>query len=412
MLLVIGGGGQIYREYLLESAARRVPLWLLNSTEATWQDPYVQGTSVIPLLDADRLIPDSELILKTAADLASRHDVVGVWTYDETLVVTAADVAEALDLPGLGAAGVQNCRNKHRNRIALTEAGLPQPRFVYATDARGAREAAESIGYPVVVKPRGAGASIGVVRALGPDDIDRAFAIAEEGSFGGARAYEGGALVEEMVFGPEISVDGAVHAGGYEPFCLARKQVGLDPYFEETGHLVDAEDPLWSDTELFRVLREAHKAAGVLDGITHTEVKLTERGPVVVEINARAGGDLIPYLGRLATGVDPAHVAVDVAQGRCPDLARSTSAVVGIRFLYPARDGVVRAVTLPEPEEVPGLLQACRMARDGTTLLLPPRGFLSRYAYVICQAATPDECEAALDAAAAAAAVELDPIKE
>jgi hypothetical protein len=48
---------------------------------------------------------------------------------------------------------------------------------------------------------------------------------------------------------------------------------------------------------------------------------LTARGPVIVEINARIGGDLIPYLGRLATGVDPAHVAVDLARA-CPRRGR------------------------------------------------------------------------------------------
>ena len=409
MLLVIGSSAQHYREYLLESAARRVPLWLLDGVEPTWQSRYVQGATVVPLLDRQRLIPDQELLVKTAAGLAEQYDVTGVWTYDETLVVATASSAETLGLPGLGGEGVQNCRNKHRNRQVLTAAGLPQPRFAYVTDAATARTAAEQIGYPVVVKPRGAGASIGVVRAGSPQDIERCFAIAEAGSYGGARAYEGGALVEELVGGPEISIDGAVHGGEYLPFCLARKLVGMEPYFEELGHVVDAEDPLWADDELLRVLAEAHRAAGVRDGITHTEVKLTDRGPVIVEINARIGGDLIPYLGRLATGVDPAYVAVDLARGLRPDLRRSESAVFGIRFLYPPRDGRIRAVGLPDRAAVPGLVQAAQVVADGTELLLPPRGFLSRYAFVICRGSTAAECQAALDEAAALTTLDLDP---
>lgn len=409
VLLVIGSAGRVYREYLLRSASQRVPLWLLDGVESTWQAEYVQGTSVVPLLDRERLIPDEERLVGCAAELAARYEVDGVWTYDETLVVTAAAIADALALPGLGSGPVQNCRNKHRNREALTRAGLPQPRFEYVTDAAGARAAAARIGYPVVVKPRGGGASIGVVRALGAADIDAAFAIAEAGSYGGAKAYEGGALVEEMVFGPEISVDGAVHRGEYLPFCLARKKVGLDPYFEEIGHIVEAADVLWSDEELLRVLAEAHRTVGVRDGITHTEVKLTARGPVIVEINARVGGDLIPYLGKLATGVDPAHVAVDLARGIRPVLTRDRAAVVGIRFVYPERDGVVGRVRLPGREQAPGLIGAARMAPAGTMLRLPPRGFLNRAAYVICEAPTPRACEQALDAAAALVEVELAP---
>lgn len=412
VLLVIGSSARHYREYLLEAAAQRTALWLLDAAEPTWQRRHIQGAGVVPLLDTQRLIPDQELLVKTAAQLAEQHEITGVWTYDETLVVATAQIAESLALPGLGAEGVQNCRNKHRNRQVLTAAGLPQPRFAYVTDAASARAAADRIGYPVVVKPRGAGASIGVVRASGAQEIEQCFAIAEAGSFGGARAYEGGALVEELVDGPEISVDGAVHKGRYLPFCLARKVVGMEPYFEEIGHVVDARDPLWTDEELARVLREAHRAAAVRDGITHTEVKLTARGPVIVEINARIGGDLIPYLGKLATGVDPAHVAVDLARGLPPDLRRSQCAVFGIRFLYPPRDGRIRSVALPAPAAVPGLVQAAQVAADGTRLLLPPRGFLSRYAFVICRGESVAQCQAALDRAAAATVLELDPIDD
>jgi predicted ATP-grasp superfamily ATP-dependent carboligase len=412
MLLVIGSAGRLYREYLLRSAAERTDLWLLDAVEPTWQIPYIKGNSVVPLVDRERLIPDQRRLVELAAELAARYPVEGVWTYDETLVVTAAEVADALGLPGLGSGPVQNCRNKHRNREALTAAGLPQPRFAYVTDAAAARAAAAEIGFPVVIKPRGGGASIGVVRALAPEEVDEAFAVAEAGSFGGATAYEGGALVEEMVFGPEISVDGAVHGGEYLPFCLARKKVGLDPYFEEVGHIVDAGDELWADEELLRVLAEAHRAAGVRDGVTHTEVKLTARGPVVVEINARIGGDLIPYLGLLATGVDPAHTAVDLARGRRPELARTRADVVGIRFVYPPRDGVLEKVLLPSPEDVPGLIQAAQMAPDGTALLLPPRGFLSRAAFVICRGATAAQCEAALDQAEAMIEVGLGPLPD
>jgi hypothetical protein len=166
---------------------------------------------------------------------------------------------------------------------------------------------------------------------------------------------------------------------------------------------------LWADDELLRVLAEAHRAAGVRDGITHTEVKLTDRGPVIVEINARIGGDLIPYLGRLATGVDPAYVAVDLARGVRPDLRRSESAVFGIRFLYPPRDGRIRAVGLPDRAAAAGLFKAAQVVADGTELLLPPRGFLSRYAFVICRGGTAAECQAALDEAEALTALELDP---
>jgi biotin carboxylase len=409
-VLVVGSARQTYREYLLDSASRRRPLWLLDGAPNTWQQPYVRHTSVVPLVDQERLIPNRELLVKTAQEIAAEHQVDGVFTYDETLVVTTAHIAEALGLPGLGVDGVEHCRNKHRNRQALTAAGLPQPRYAYVTTLEEAVATAAELGYPVVVKPRGCGASIGVVRAADAGEIEAAFAVAEGASHTGAPAYEGGVLVEEYLEGPEISIDGALHRGEYQPFFLARKRIGEAPYFEEVGHTVSVDDPLLHDPEIIRVLTEAHRAVGVRDGITHTEIRLTDRGPAIIEINARLGGDLIPYIGKLATGIDPAFVAVDLATGLGPDLTRThTTGTVGIRFLYPPADGRIMGMWLPTPDDVPGLVEATPMVEPGTLLHLPPRGFIGRYAYLICRGDTPESCDAALDAAAALVSVDLAP---
>jgi biotin carboxylase len=410
--LVVGSGGQLYREYILASAAQRRPLWLLDAAEPTWQRPYLSGSTVVDLLDGHRLIPDQEGLITAAHEVAAQWGVAGVFTYDETLVIATAHMAEKLGVPGLSVAGAENCRNKHRTRMVLTEAGFVQPRFAFVTELDDAREAAAAFGYPVVVKPRGMGASIGVVMVRDPVDLQSAFAVAEGSSHDGNPSYEGGALVEEYLDGPEISIDGATSRGRYHPLFIARKDVGLAPYFEETGHLVDAADPLVSDSDLIAMLAQAHVALGIRDGITHTEVKFTARGPAIIEVNGRLGGDLIPYLGWLASGIDPGHVAVDVATGVAPTVTPWRRRTAGIRFLYPPRDGTIREISLPTKEAVPELLRATAMVPPGTVLRLPPNGYISRYAHLICSAEDPAACAAALDMAATRASVDLGPVSE
>ncbi|WP_027341489.1 ATP-grasp domain-containing protein [Hamadaea tsunoensis] len=410
IVLLLGSGGQPYREYLLSAAADTAAVWLLEGAEPTWQARYVRGASVVPLLDRARLIPDREQLIKTADELAATHKVIGAFSWDETLVVTAAHITDRLGLPGLTLDGVENCRNKHNTRQVLTAAGLVQPRFAYVTSVEEAASKAAEFGYPVVLKPRGMGASIGVIRADGPDDVAHAFAVAEAGSYGGSPSYEGGVLVEEFLTGPEISVDGAVVGGAYTPMFLAHKQIGLEPYFEEVGHVVDAADPLLSDEALLATLRTAHEALGVKDGITHTEVKLTPRGPAIVEVNARLGGDLIPYLGKRATGIDPGRAAVAIATGRTPELAATKTTAVGIRFCYPPANGTVRAIHVPAEGTLPGLVETRAIVADGAVLRLPPDGYITRYAYLIAEAATPAEVTAILDEAAALVSIDLDGI--
>jgi biotin carboxylase len=254
------------------------------------------------------------------------------------------------------------------------------------------------------------GASIGVTRADSPEQVAAAYEVADRLSHSGPPAYEGGALVEELVTGPEISIDGAVSGGEYRPFCLARKQVGFAPHFEETGHVVDSADPLLTDPDLVRVLARAHRALGLRDGITHTEVRLGGDGPVIIEINARLGGDLIPYLGLLATGIDPGRVAAEVATGRRPRWESTVQGCAGARFLYPPADCRVLAVTVPDPGAAPGLVEARAMVPPGASLRLPPRANLGRYAYVICTAGDPAVCHARLDDAAKLADVRYEPL--
>jgi biotin carboxylase len=417
LVLVIGSGQDLYRRYLLEGASGCFPLWLIDGQPPTWQRPFLAGSSVVAPLDAARMVADEDGLVEAARTVARSHRVVGVFTYDEALVIAAARVAEALGRPGLTTAGAQKCRNKHSSRRALMAAGLPQPRFALTSAVDEALRVAAAIGYPVVLKPRGMGASIGVIRAEDPGELEAAFRVADRASRTGPPAFEGGVLVEELVVGPEISVDGAVVGGRYHPFCLARKRLGLHPYFEEVAHIVDAADPLLRDPELLRVLTEAHRALGVGDGITHTEVRLSARGPIIIEVNARLGGDLIPYLGRLATGIDPGRVAAEVAAGVAPDLRGSRSACAGVRFLYPPTDCRILAVHTPDPATAPGLVQARTLVAPGTSLFLPPRTHIGRYAYVICLADEARTCESRLEEAAALTtldyeALDLAPVEE
>jgi biotin carboxylase len=174
----------------------------------------------------------------------------------------------------------------------------------------------------------------------------------------------------------------------------------MDPYFEELGHIVDGADELLSDPRVLDTLSMAHNAIGYRYGITHTELKLTARGPVIVEINGRLGGDLIPLLARYATGIDPGAAAVDVALGIKPEIPGPTrNRHVGLRFAYPDEDCVVESVHVPEPGGDNGVLRASAMVQPGAHMKLPPAEFMSRHAYVICAGRDSDECAVFLDKA-------------
>jgi hypothetical protein len=197
-----------------------------------------------------------------------------------------------------------------------------------------------------------------------------------------------------------------VRDGEVTPLFIGRKVIGYPPYAEEVGHFVDAADPLLGDPALLKALQWTHEALGFTDGVTHSEFMLTASGPKVIEVNGRLGGDLIPYLGSLATGIDPGLVAAAAATGRPVDLTPTRAGVAGIRFFYVAEeDTTIGSLGFAEDALPDGMDRVVVVAEPGTVVSPPPKGTVwGRIAFAIATgdsrsqvAARLAEAEAAFD---------------
>lgn len=405
LIILVNSGYHLYREYLLRQVAGAARVWLFLDREPGWERPFIAGATVVDTLDA-------EAMTEAAHRLAEHHTINGVLCWDEVRMLPSARLAAALGLPGGEPEAIANCRDKHRTRTALAEAGVPQAQSVLVSDLAQARSAAERTGYPVVLKPRALGASFGVVGVSTGSELAAAYQHCREAFEDGVPYYAEGVLVEQYLDGPEISVDSAVVNGEVLPMFVARKDSGYAPYFEEVGHTVDAEDPLLANPQLLAVLRDAHRAVGLRHAVTHTELRLTESGPRVIEINCRLGGDFIPYLGFLAAGIDCGRVAVEVACGRRPKLAPIRHQVAAISFHYPDVEVTVDAVDVSEDELPAGIHTIGVLAAPGQVLTPPPDGHVtSRYAYTIAVCDDTRNCARAIAEAATAVTLRATPLR-
>ncbi len=381
LVLVVGSGYHLYREYLLAGIARAANIWLLAPSEPSWERRYIVGSSVVDPFD-------TEALLAQGVELAAQQDVAGVISWDELLVLNAARLADRLGLPGPGVDAVARCRDKSRTRQALTGLGVPQPMSTPVSSLTDAAKVASGYGFPVVVKPLSLGASIGVSKVLHPDDLSAAYAHAS-GAFEDGNPPQATVLVEECVTGEEISVDCAVIGSVVTPLIVARKILGFGAACEEVGHTVDSSDPLLTVAAFGKYLQRVHDAVGYDTGITHVEVMLTANGPRLIEVNARLGGDLIPLVAAHASGIDAGRIAVDVALGIEPAQPdRGERTVARIDFLYPDEACKVGAIERHEP--LPdGVVDVVTLAQPGQELGLPPECHVAgRYGYVISVATT------------------------
>lgn len=398
-LLVLGSGDRGYREYALAAIAARYRLVLLDRGELGWERAYVVEHVRTPFT--------AEHVMPLVRRLGASHELVGVFTYDETAVELASLVATEHGLPGIDPACARRCRDKLEMRRALEAAGVPSATSRLVMSEAEASAAAEEIGYPVVVKPRSLAGSIAVVRVDGAAGIAAAY---RNACAAGHPKFEhmAGALVEEYLDGPEYSVESIVVDGEARIVAVTEKHLGMAPHFEELGHTVCASDPVWRDARLRSVTAQAHRALGIHTGATHAELRMTATGPRMIEVAARLAGDMIGHLVTLATGVDMSAGAADVAAGAAPDLEPTLARAAAVRLLYPPADARVRSLGMaPEALEHPWLDRVFWIAAAGDELRLPPRGFMSRLGCIVVTGDDGAACRDRLAQVEALARIEL-----
>ncbi|MFJ8003994.1 ATP-grasp domain-containing protein [Streptomyces fagopyri] len=388
-ILLLGAGAPEFREYVLRQIARVRPVVLVDQDPPTWARPYLASQTAIDMHDPEAA--EASLI-----KIADQLGAAGVTTYMEHFVELTARITHQLGLPGNSPTAAAACRDKATTRRLLAEHSIPSASSYLAQDADHGVKIARRLGYPVVVKPRGRAGSAGVLRADTDDEVRAAFHRALEDSVLGLEAWSvTGALVEEYLQGPEISVETVVLAPyQIQIVAVTRKTLGPEPQFQEVAHSVDAADPLLHDSTLASVVTAAVRALRLSRGVLHIELRLTPDGPHVIEVNGRPAGDLIPLLVERATGVNLPQALAALAAGETPDLTPTRSEAAAIGFLYPEHTGYIEHLDVHGALRQQLWLERLVWTRDpGTQVTAAPHASIDdRIAHWVVTGPTAAEC--------------------
>jgi len=288
---------------LILGACRQPQQWLVNA-----------GHEAVLMTAKDKItLEDIKASYRqvVVADACSRPDLVGlaehlhriqkfeaVCCFTDTWQPLANRIADALGLARpVAPAVLELTMNKSRMRAHLAEAGVEETSFRLVESRQQIEQALRDLGVPCILKPVDGEASSGVTRLDGDHDIDRAIARFRESG----HAFP--VLVETFLTGEEYSVEAISEAGRHHVLAITKKYKD-DITFVENGHVVPA--PLSAEVahriraHVTRVL----DAIGFAAGPSHSEIVLTDAGPRMVETHTRVGGDRIPELVRLASGID------------------------------------------------------------------------------------------------------------
>ena len=215
-------------------------------------------------------------------------------------MLLAARLREAIGTPGLTVEQTIPFRDKGRMKEVLDAAGIRTPRSQRSTTAAGCREAAERIGYPIIVKPIAGAGSMDTYRIENAAELEAAIA---------RLGHVDEVSVEEFVDGDEFTYETVCASGRiefygitlYKPRPLLLKQIEwLSP------QVIGFRDPDAPELAGGKAMGEAVIAAmGFTSGFTHMEWYRTAAGEVVFgEIGARPPGARLTDVHNFTCDID------------------------------------------------------------------------------------------------------------
>jgi biotin carboxylase len=389
--LLVVGAGPLQLPAIHEARALGIRSIAVDGNSSAVGLALCDAPYVADILDADAV-----------CDIARKENIDGIMTLcTDAPVSTVAEVGQRMGLTVLSPQAAARATDKRLMREAFRVSGAPSPRTHLIHSLAEARVAAESLGYPAVLKiGRGSG-SRGVYRVDDNDAMQAAYVRCRDWQ------KEGALLLEEWVDGEEVSVEGYCTDRDRTIVAITDKFLfpGVSPV--EVGHCQPSTHAPLREQQIHSSVQAGLSALDLTWCAFHAEIKVSTKGAQLIEIGARLGGDRIStHLTPLSTGVNLVRVAILLALGERPQCPRIWERAACVRYFDVQRAGTLRGVLgLRRLYEIPGVeviypaSERDGMLRKGFAVG-EIRSSLDRYGHVLYSAATRNEAIARCELAA------------
>jgi biotin carboxylase len=283
------------------------------------------------------LIPHAEFVFASLSacdpaiitvDPASLEDAIGrfrllhaakpfaaILNRKEKCVVPAAQLAVALNLPPI-TLKPELARDKHQMRQALNQ-GSSYPRSILIRKTCDLERVSDGM-FPCVLKPRYGFNSRSAVLVNDRMQLHEAY----EEQYKSYSALEkqdrtnSDFVVEDFIPGSEHTIESLVVDGVPLFHLISDKLPMKSPYFVEIGDRMPSRLPASQQQACRAATEQALDRLAIRNGWTHTEIKISDLGAIVIECAARMGGGYFETLYREVYGLDRLRVLACLFSGR------------------------------------------------------------------------------------------------
>lgn len=336
---------------------------------------------------------DQEGVARTAE--AFRPD--GIMTLATDMPMRSIALAcKRVGLPGISCDTAVKSTDKGEMIKAFAENGVEHPWYYILKSPEELSAVINEISFPCISKPTDNSGSRGVMLIHNEEELTEAVCYSSK------NGRSGGVIIEEYLKGSEVSVEIMTVNNIPHVLNVTDKLTTGAPHFVEMGHSQPSRLGEENLEKIKDLACRAVKAVGIENGPAHVEIMLTEKGPKMIELGARMGGDCITtHLVPLSTGIDMIEATIRTACGEAPDIEKKYNKGSAIRY-FSTDCGIIEAIEgVSDAEKIEGVREISFVKKVGDTVGKIGSS-TDRVGFVIAQGRDASDavsiCERALDA--------------
>jgi biotin carboxylase len=254
---------------------------------------------------------DKEAIL----GVARREKIDGIIAYSsDPAALTAAYVAEALDLPGNPYKSVEILTNKDLIRAYLTDHGFYAPKAKGYDSIELAMNEIKGFSLPVIIKPVDSSGSKGVSKLTDTDDLTTQIGYAL--TFSRSKRF----IIEEFVekYGYQVTGEGFSVDGKLIFSCFGDVHFNKNDFnpFVPVAASYPSGNPKHIHRKIHAEIQRLLSLLNMKTGAYNFDVRIDKNENVyLMEIGPRSGGNYIPQVIKYASGIDLVEYSIKAALG-------------------------------------------------------------------------------------------------
>ncbi|WP_026694592.1 ATP-grasp domain-containing protein [Peribacillus kribbensis] len=311
------------------------------------------------------------------------HDIVVITSFIDQHVHIASALSDEFCHNYLSTEAIFVMENKEETRkFFKSEQFTPAFLIIEKNTNLPIEHLQETLTYPVMVKVPTSTGSKDVLFAENRTELEKNLSRIKE-----KYPYET-IIIEEYVEGDQYLVEVLVFNEEVLTAAIVKQEITRRKRFIVTGYGVLAEVDADLEDGIGEIIRSIVSSLKIKFGAFHLELRLTQKGWKLIEINPRISGGAMNRMIQAAFGYSLVRETIQMLAGETPNLKKQTNNFVFTQHVTVDQKGVLEKITgKQKARKVPGVVEVYVKPRKGAQLT-PPLSMGHRYAYVIAKGDT------------------------